>query len=79
MVPRRIVIMTAKKKASALEAPKIPADLPEKVWPEHGLDIEVMKWNNTGYAFWKSLGFIERSGYMRLEERMIKYRLELRL
>jgi predicted acetyltransferase len=31
------------------------------------IDIEVMKWNNTGYAFWKSLGFIERSVYMRLE------------
>jgi GNAT superfamily N-acetyltransferase len=31
------------------------------------IDIEVMHWNNSGYQFWKSLGFIERSIYMRLE------------
>jgi GNAT superfamily N-acetyltransferase len=31
------------------------------------IDIEVMYWNNTGYGFWKSLGFNERSIYMRLE------------
>ena len=31
------------------------------------IDIEVMHWNTSGYQFWKSLGFIERSIYMRLE------------
>ncbi|AKG34616.1 GNAT family N-acetyltransferase [Paenibacillus durus] len=31
------------------------------------LDIEVMFWNERAYAFWKSLGFRERSVYMRLE------------
>ncbi|WP_199621280.1 GNAT family N-acetyltransferase [Paenibacillus alkalitolerans] len=31
------------------------------------LDIEVMFWNKRGYEFWKSLGFEERSIYMRLE------------
>ncbi|MFD0711605.1 GNAT family N-acetyltransferase [Paenibacillus sp. GCM10027626] len=31
------------------------------------IDIEVMHWNHIGYEFWKSLGFIERSIYMRLE------------
>ncbi|QWU13577.1 Acetyltransferase (GNAT) domain-containing protein [Paenibacillus sophorae] len=31
------------------------------------LDIEVMYWNERAYAFWKSLGFRERSVYMRLE------------
>ncbi|MBA9086894.1 GNAT superfamily N-acetyltransferase [Fontibacillus solani] len=31
------------------------------------LDIEVMFWNERGYRFWKSLGFTERSIYMRLE------------
>jgi GNAT superfamily N-acetyltransferase len=31
------------------------------------IDIEVMYWNNVGYGFWKSLGFNERSIYMRLE------------
>lgn len=29
------------------------------------IDIEVMSWNKTGYEFWKSLGFVERSKYMR--------------
>ena len=29
------------------------------------MDIEVMVWNDTGKAFWKSLGFKERSVYMR--------------
>jgi ribosomal protein S18 acetylase RimI-like enzyme len=29
------------------------------------IDIEVMHGNETGYAFWKSLGFRERSIYMR--------------
>ncbi|MBW5446524.1 GNAT family N-acetyltransferase [Cohnella sp. CFH 77786] len=31
------------------------------------IDIEVMYWNERGRAFWKSLGFKERSIYMRLE------------
>jgi predicted acetyltransferase len=31
------------------------------------IDIEVMYWNKTGYAFWRSLGFTERSVYMRHE------------
>lgn len=31
------------------------------------MDIEVMYWNVAGYKFWKSLGFKERSIYMRLE------------
>ncbi|NIK70576.1 MULTISPECIES: GNAT family N-acetyltransferase [unclassified Paenibacillus] len=31
------------------------------------LDIEVMYWNEAAYAFWGSLGFRERSIYMRLE------------
>lgn len=31
------------------------------------IDIEVMSWNNAGHAFWKSLGFAERSIYMRFE------------
>ncbi|WP_336785390.1 GNAT family N-acetyltransferase [Paenibacillus sp. MMO-177] len=31
------------------------------------LDIEVMHWNEAAYAFWRSLGFRERSIYMRLE------------
>lgn len=30
------------------------------------LDIEVMFWNDRGYEFWKSVGFKERSIYMRL-------------
>lgn len=32
------------------------------------VDIEVMHGNETGYAFWKSLGFIERSVYMRMKK-----------
>ena len=32
------------------------------------IDIEVMNWNTIGYSFWKSLGFKERSIYMRLGE-----------
>lgn len=32
------------------------------------IDIEVMNWNNVGYSFWKSLGFKERSIYMKLGE-----------
>ncbi|WP_201007767.1 hypothetical protein [Paenibacillus glycanilyticus] len=31
------------------------------------LDIEVMYGNEAAYAFWRSLGFKERSIYMRLE------------
>lgn len=31
------------------------------------IDIEVMYWNEAGYGFWKSLGFKERSVYMRME------------
>ncbi|WP_159888695.1 GNAT family N-acetyltransferase [Paenibacillus puerhi] len=31
------------------------------------IDIEVMYWNNRGSDFWKTLGFKERSIYMRLE------------
>ncbi|WP_173275202.1 N-acetyltransferase [Paenibacillus sp. NEAU-GSW1] len=31
-------------------------------------DIEVLSGNERGCAFWKSLGFAERSVYMRLEE-----------
>ncbi len=31
------------------------------------IDIEVMFWNEAGYGFWKSLGFKERSVYMRLD------------
>jgi len=31
------------------------------------IDLEVMSWNTRGYEFWKSLGFVERSVYMRLE------------
>ncbi|MOA53967.1 Acetyltransferase (GNAT) family protein [compost metagenome] len=30
------------------------------------IDIEVMHWNHAGLSFWKSLGFRERSIYMRL-------------
>jgi len=29
------------------------------------MDVEVLSWNERGYAFWKSLGFVERSIYMR--------------
>jgi len=32
------------------------------------IDIEVMYWNERGYEFWKSVGFKERSVYMRLEK-----------
>jgi GNAT superfamily N-acetyltransferase len=32
------------------------------------LDVEVMFWNESGYRFWKSLGFQERSVYLRLEK-----------
>jgi len=32
------------------------------------IDIEVMHRNKVGHAFWKSLGFQERSIYMRLEK-----------
>src|SRR5690606_13830630 len=32
------------------------------------IDVEVMYWNEVGYYFWKSLGFKERSVYLRLEE-----------
>ncbi|WP_337100014.1 GNAT family N-acetyltransferase [Paenibacillus sp. YIM B09110] len=31
------------------------------------IDIEVMEWNETSRRFWASLGFKERSVYMRLE------------
>ncbi|SFS75143.1 Acetyltransferase (GNAT) domain-containing protein [Paenibacillus sp. BC26] len=31
------------------------------------LDLEVMHWNETAYRFWKSLGFKERSVYLRME------------
>ena len=31
------------------------------------VDIEVMYWNKVGVNFWKSVGFRERSIYMRLE------------
>ncbi|WP_284646238.1 GNAT family N-acetyltransferase [Paenibacillus silviterrae] len=34
----------------------------------NNIDIEVMYWNHSGYAFWKSLGFKERSIYMRHQE-----------
>jgi len=33
------------------------------------MDIEVMSWNKRGYEFWKSLGFVERSVYMRMDTR----------
>ncbi|MGY4759691.1 N-acetyltransferase family protein [Paenibacillus caseinilyticus] len=39
-----------------------------EVLDTRNIDIEVMYWNNTGYAFWKSLGFKERSVYMRHQE-----------
>lgn len=32
------------------------------------IDIEVLCWNKTGKSFWDSLGFKERSIYMRLEK-----------
>lgn len=32
------------------------------------LDVEVMVWNRDGQAFWQSVGFKERSVYMRLEQ-----------
>lgn len=32
------------------------------------IDIEVMVWNETGKCFWKSLGFEERSIYMRYKQ-----------
>ncbi|MFF2091329.1 GNAT family N-acetyltransferase [Paenibacillus sp. NPDC058174] len=32
------------------------------------IDIEVLHGNKVGYEFWKSLGFKERSIYMRLED-----------
>ncbi|KAA9004830.1 hypothetical protein F4V43_09350 [Paenibacillus spiritus] len=31
------------------------------------LDVEVLSWNKRGQAFWKSLGFAERSVYLRRE------------
>lgn len=34
------------------------------------IDLEVMYWNEKGYAFWKSIGFKERSIYMRLSDDM---------
>ncbi|MCL6591342.1 MAG: GNAT family N-acetyltransferase [Firmicutes bacterium] len=32
------------------------------------IDIEVMSWNERGIGFWRSLGFKDRSIYMRLEK-----------
>lgn len=32
------------------------------------IDIEVMIWNETGKCFWKTLGFKERSVYMRFKQ-----------
>lgn len=32
------------------------------------IDIEVLCWNKTGKSFWESLGFKERSIYMRFEK-----------
>lgn len=32
------------------------------------IDLEVMVWNETGKCFWKSLGFEERSIYMRFNQ-----------
>jgi len=29
------------------------------------IDLEVMSWNKTGHEFWKSIGFVERSIFMR--------------
>mgnify|MGYP000094324737 CR=1 FL=1 len=29
------------------------------------LDLEVLYWNHDGYEFWKAMGFVERSIYMR--------------
>lgn len=31
------------------------------------VDLEVLSWNERGIRFWNSLGFMERSKYMRLE------------
>lgn len=31
------------------------------------LDIEVLSWNEAGMNFWQSLGFCERSRYMRYQ------------
>ncbi|MCL6613628.1 MAG: GNAT family N-acetyltransferase [Firmicutes bacterium] len=33
------------------------------------IDIEVLSWNEAGIGFWKSLGFKERSIYMRYERK----------
>lgn len=35
------------------------------------IDIEVLSWNERGRSFWKSLGFCERSIYMRYENKWI--------
>ncbi|MFM9329342.1 GNAT family N-acetyltransferase [Paenibacillus mesotrionivorans] len=32
------------------------------------IDIEVMHWNDRGYSFWKTMGFKERSIYLRLDK-----------
>lgn len=34
------------------------------------LDIEVLSWNEAGMKFWQSLGFCERSRYMRYQGEM---------
>ncbi|MFC0214143.1 GNAT family N-acetyltransferase [Paenibacillus chartarius] len=39
----------------------------EQLHTQH-VDIEVMYGNEAGYAFWKSIGFVERSIYMRRGE-----------
>lgn len=32
------------------------------------IDIEVLTWNESGQKFWESLGFVERSKYMRFNK-----------
>ena len=33
------------------------------------IDVEVLSWNEPGARFWESLGFVERSRYLRLSSR----------
>ncbi|MGQ9779190.1 MAG: GNAT family N-acetyltransferase [Bacillota bacterium] len=37
------------------------------------IDIELLSWNEAGLGFWKSLGFKERSIYMRYEKTLREF------
>ncbi len=39
-----------------------------KTLKTESMDVEVLSWNEAGRKFWESLGFVERSRYLRLSK-----------